>query len=260
MEINERIKFLRTNVVKNEVGKKYSQEEFASKMNLKIGVLKNIEYNLTTPKEHVIKLICKEYNVRENWLLYGEEPIFNDENEEVNILNLLKNKNINPLIIEIIKDYILLSKDKKEEINKYINKLLTPLRIEKAKEKAKETLEELKTEETYKIKLYETPVSAGEGVYLNDIEPFETIVTNNLEADFAVKIKGDSMEPLYHDGEIVYIKAQNTIENDKIGIFEYDGQIYIKKYKNGYLISLNENYPPIKIEDSCHFRICGLVL
>ena len=120
------------------------------------------------------------------------------------------------------------------------------------------------------IKIYDTPVSAGKGSFINDYEPFDIIKVNlktcpqARRCDFALKVRGDSMEPYYYDGDIVFVKEQPSLDNGQIGIFIYEDEAYIKKYslqEDGvYLISLNKNYPPIKIDENNAFKICGLVL
>lgn len=52
-----------------------SQEEFAQKANRTRSEIKNIEYNVTIPKEEVIASVCKTYNVDRLWLETGSgEP------------------------------------------------------------------------------------------------------------------------------------------------------------------------------------------
>ena len=120
------------------------------------------------------------------------------------------------------------------------------------------------------INLYEIPASAGTGMLITDDVPYDikqidlTIAPQARKADFALYVRGDSMEPNYYDGDIVFVKEQPYIDNGQIGIFIYDNETYIKKYsikEDGvYLISLNKKYPPIKIEENVIFKTCGIVL
>ena len=66
----------------------------------------------------------------------------------------------------------------------------------------------------------------------------------NSEADFAVRIAGDSMEPYIHDDSIVLVKRGATIFDGDIGLFFVDGDMKCKQYcqdylGNVYLFSLN---------------------
>ena len=57
-------------------------------------------------------------------------------------------------------------------------------------------------------------VSAGTGVLLDD-DAWEEIQVPDTEeaqkADFALRIAGDSMEPIYHDGDIVLVRKNRYL-------------------------------------------------
>lgn len=115
------------------------------------------------------------------------------------------------------------------------------------------------------IKLYELPVSAGYGNLLTDETiPYKEIHVKNRNADYALKISGDSMEPEILNGEIVLVKKQSTINSGQIGIFLYDDEIRCKKFnkrkKNISLISLNKKYEPINISSNKKFDVLGMVI
>ena len=67
----------------------------------------------------------------------------------------------------------------------------------------------------------------------------------NKNADYVIGVRGDSMEPEYSDGDIVYVQKTDHIEIGDIGIFQKGNNIYIKKAGENGLISLNPNYPPL---------------
>lgn len=92
MEIYERIKLLRKNYLK------MSQETFGEKLGVSRSVIKNIELNVLARPEQklsLIKLICKEFNVNEDWLLNGNGDMFvNDEAEYINLIdNIMAGEN-----------------------------------------------------------------------------------------------------------------------------------------------------------------------
>lgn len=75
-----------------------------------------------------------------------------------------------------------------------------------------------------------------------DEEPFEEYETDQ-DADFAVRISGDSMEPELHDGEIVLCKKRKP-KDGEIAVISVNGSILVKQYicdsfGNLYLRSLN---------------------
>ena len=67
--INERIKELRHTL-------KLTQQEFADKIGIKRGAIANYEIGRNTPINSVVSLICREFNVNENWLRNGSGNMF----------------------------------------------------------------------------------------------------------------------------------------------------------------------------------------
>lgn len=117
-----------------------------------------------------------------------------------------------------------------------------------------------------RIRLYDARVSAGHGDFL-DSDYYATIEVPTRDAkgaDFAVTVSGDSMEPAFHDHDMVYVHQQETLADGEIGIFSLNDSAYIKKLKNDsdgtFLISLNQKYAPIPVHlDRDDFRILGKV-
>lgn len=73
MEMHERIKELRKNYLH------LSQEAFGKRLGVSRSVINNIERNcLARPdqKLSLIKLMCKEFNINEEWLLHGVGPMY----------------------------------------------------------------------------------------------------------------------------------------------------------------------------------------
>lgn len=86
---------------------------------------------------------------------------------------------------------------------------------------------------------------AGNGFYFDDI-PTETIEAPYLEgAEFIVGVNGDSMEPTYKDGDLVYVEKRQIIETGEIGIFIVNNECFIKEAGEEGLISHNPKYPMI---------------
>lgn len=112
------------------------------------------------------------------------------------------------------------------------------------------------------IPLYDLPVSAGSGSFLDgdSYELLEYDSTVPAETTFAVRIFGDSMSPRFVDGQIIYVKQQPTLDDGEIGIFMLNGSAYCKKLSGGRLLSINTKYQPINISNFDDFRIYGKVL
>jgi len=117
-----------------------------------------------------------------------------------------------------------------------------------------------------KIRLFDIPASAGLGNFLDgdnftELEVGEEVPEN---ADFGIRISGDSMEPRFVNGQIVWVQKQEILNNGEIGIFFLDGNAYCKKLQDDekglYLISLNSKYEPIAITENQTFKIFGKVV
>lgn len=109
-------------------------------------------------------------------------------------------------------------------------------------------------------------VSAGTGQRLSDSDDWDEIEIPDTpearRADFCLTIYGNSMEPVYYDGDIVLVKQQNAVERGQIGIFIIEGSGYIKKFGGDRLISLNDQYDDIMFSDydPDDIRCSGLVI
>lgn len=53
-----------------------SQDEFGRRLGVTRGAVTNIELNKVDPKPLFVNLICREFNVNENWLRTGEGEMF----------------------------------------------------------------------------------------------------------------------------------------------------------------------------------------
>ena len=113
------------------------------------------------------------------------------------------------------------------------------------------------------IDLYDLPVSAGTGMYITDMD--STVISipvtpQSESANYALRIKGNSMEPKYRDGDILLIEETDNIEYGELGIFILDGDGYFKKYEGDRLVSLNPEYAPIMLDDFDSITLCGRVV
>ena len=127
-------------------------------------------------------------------------------------------------------------------------------------------LREILTPPTRSLPLYSLAVSAGTGQFL-DGEDYEMVEVGQEVPEgshFGVRVAGDSMEPRFHNGEIVWVRQQRSLMTGEIGIFLYDGSAYLKQLvaREGRvaLHSLNPHYEDIFISDALPLRVLGKVL
>lgn len=115
------------------------------------------------------------------------------------------------------------------------------------------------------IPLYDLPVSAGTGQFLDSAE-YELIEADDTvppTATFAVRVSGDSMTPRFVDRQIVYVRQQQTLKRGECGIFLLNGDAYCKLLtgeKGPELKSINPKYSPIRVGDADEFRVLGKVV
>lgn len=116
------------------------------------------------------------------------------------------------------------------------------------------------------LPLYDIAVSAGTGNFLEEGN-FKMISVPDYvpgSADFALRISGNSMEPLYRDKQIIWVKEVPVVRDGEIGIFLYDGnaycKIFVEEQDGVYLRSMNEAYDDIPVNENNVFKVFGKVV
>ena len=113
--MNERIKKLRKEL-------KLTQQEFSDKLHIKRNTLANYEIGRNEP---IVALICKTYNVNEEWLRSGEGDMFlelpEEDEEAAYVSELLEDSDndLYKLIKEIMHTYHDLTPKSKEVIRDF---------------------------------------------------------------------------------------------------------------------------------------------
>ena len=161
--------------------------------------------------------------------------------------------------------YRRLSPERQEEARRSMNRQLRSQNIVKMEEiqKAQDLYESL-GEEFEDIGLY-GEVSAGTGVWVSD-EPVEIIKypVPVPHHDIALRVNGNSMEPMFHDGDVVFVKKTPEVHHGSIIIIIVNDNAYIKKlYRRGSevrLISLNPQYEDIILNPDDTIEIIGNVI
>lgn len=104
MEPYERIRQLRKKILNMTL------EEFSTKIHISRSNLGNIETGRIALTERVLLDICRTFHVRQNWIINGDEPIFEENND--------------PLDVKILKLYSLLTNENKKYLYGYMQRLL----------------------------------------------------------------------------------------------------------------------------------------
>ncbi len=92
-------------------------------------------------------------------------------------------------------------------------------------------------------------IACGTPVLANENLEGEVTVPENICADFALRCKGDSMiDARIHNGDIVYIRQQPTVENGEIAAVLIDEEATLKRVyisdNTITLVACNSKYQP----------------
>lgn len=108
MTINDRVKLLRTTL-------KMTQKDFGQRTTLAQTYLSQIEKGDRDVTEKIFKIICSEFDVNEYWLRTGEGKMF-IEPETISLDDYAKKHNMSDLDFRIIKAYLSLDENVRENI------------------------------------------------------------------------------------------------------------------------------------------------
>lgn len=105
-----------------------TQEKFAERLNIKRNTLANYEIGRNEPIDAVVSLICREFNVNEDWLRTGQGDMYDIPLDDTAIAasNILENEDVPfyDTIKRIIQIYEKLDSDAQDVINKEIEDFL----------------------------------------------------------------------------------------------------------------------------------------
>lgn len=212
------------------------QVEVSKATGIKITTLSNYENNVSTPSEQNLYKLMETLKCDANYLFEWEEE------EKINLSYAEKQK--------IIK-YRELDNSGKRAVDSILDieydRCTTP------------------PEETEVIYLSKSILraSAGTGNWLDEQQLVTVAVVNTptaRKANFVIEVDGDSMEPLYSNGDNVLVNTKAEVSVGDIGIFIVDGNGYIKKLGENRLISVNPEYDDIFPTEYSDFRCVGKVL
>lgn len=222
--------------------KKLKQKELAKRTGISESAISDWKKKGTNPAAENISAIADFLEVSLEYLVTGKEKSLSLPDDELELLTYYKEL-------------------PEREQMKLIGRASALAEVYKEQVEAEEP-----EEPTIEIRHSFYRVSAGTGYNLNDDDQWDTIEVPDTpeanKADFALTISGDSMEPVYYDGDIVLVKSQPAIDNGEIGIFIIEDNGYIKKYGGDKLISLNAKYDDIMFSDydPDDIRCMGLVI
>ncbi|MGK4109686.1 XRE family transcriptional regulator [Enterococcus cecorum] len=104
-------------------------------------------------------------------------------------------------------------------------------------------------------------VSAGTGEWQDgnlkeEVEYDGTIPTH----DYVVRVNGDSMQPLFEDNQILFVRKTSEVRDGQIIVCTLNNETYVKKIMGNRLVSLNKKYKDILINEYDDFKVVGVVV
>ncbi len=264
MEYIDRIKKIKSK-------KKITNEQLSEMTGIPLGTLSKIMAEISdSPKFSNILAICEALGCSVNYIVTGEPDNDNNYTLESGEIRLIENyRQLDNHGRELVA--LVLNKET-ERITKASYGIGTE---NAAPSKTARILTPKKAKSTYipsavsvngrrSISLYDMSVSAGRGMYLDSDTAEEINIPDTAKtqtADYALRIRGDSMEPKYHNGDILLIQDCDSVEAGELGIFVLDGEGYFKQFGGDRLISLNPEYGDIMLKDftsaECYGKVVG---
>ena len=163
--MNTRLRELRKNLLN------LTLKDFGNKISLSPGALGDIENGRRILQDRHIKLICQTFNVNEDWLRNGNEPIFIENNNDIYINELVKKYNINSEEINILKRLINLDENTRNKIVNFIFEIVKE-NIDKIDDNKILQFSNIANEKT-KI------VARGKGITYEDKSKIDEIIENS---------------------------------------------------------------------------------
>lgn len=226
-----------------------TQEELAKLLGVTKGAVANYENETSHPKEPIMYKMFDALNVDANYL-------FQD------VVNLPSKKNDVTLAeYEHIKKYRGLDDTGRKHIDIIMD--WETFRVQQL-QKAETTVIDFQSHTNGHLVTYYRSASAGTGVFILGNEASEQLsipdTPENRVVDYAIGVSGDSMEPDYHDGDIVLVSQRVEMYHGDVGIFIINNKAYIKEYGETELVSRNPDAPNIQISEYDNIVCMGKVI
>lgn len=101
-----------------------TQQKFADRLGVKGNTISQYESGRNAPVDSVISLICREFNVNEDWLRTGKGDMFAPESA-IDLGEYAKRHGMTRLETEILKAYLELAPDVRESLLQHFKERLT---------------------------------------------------------------------------------------------------------------------------------------
>ena len=226
-----------------------TSEQLCERLGIKGGSYRNYERNDRKPDYDTLVKLADYYGVSTDYILgrpNAKAP--KDPFDEIETIDEMEK--------DLIKEWLNLDEKSRKSFLDVLRKIVLKeeARNKPVIEKAKYLLRHLSCHK----------VSAGTGFNFNDDDDWQEAEVYEVPevhtADFAVEVDGDSMEPVYCDGDILLVKSTPVIDRGDVGVFTLNSCGYVKELGKNQLISYNEKYKPINFSADDDMTCWGKVL
>lgn len=235
--------YLISKLKEGRLNKGLKQSDVTNLTGIKNTTLSNYENGITEPDIDTFLQLCELYGLDYAAILgeaYGLSVVGSDFD-------------IKPSEIEHVKKYRALDDTGRNHVNNILDWETDRIRQLQQKDPCVANFESY-TAPKRLISYYYKNASAGTGQIIFDNPPSEDIEIPDIPkyrcVSYAIGVNGNSMEPVYHDGDILLVEATREIQIGQIGIFQLNGECFVKKLGKEELISLNEDYDNIPLNES----------
>lgn len=226
------------------------QEKFG--ISLQKSTLSQYINDIQSPDQDRIYLLAKTLNVGEAWLMGFDVDSYRvpDEERQIESIESKISKEVSKLTEKRKKNVLTYAKEQLEEQNNTKDNIVD--------------FNDYKDNKVNEASVYGY-ASAGTGEQLFDEPKFKVNVKGYIPPhDLALQVNGDSMEPVFRNGEIIFVEKTHDIKNGQIGVFIINGEAYVKKVRveddRLTLISLNKNYKDLHFYQNEGIQLVGKVI
>lgn len=219
------------NIKRLRTEKGLNMRETANLLNIPYTTYVNYEKGTREPNSEMLVRLADFYNTTVDYLLEREISTTSK-----------KAPSVSDEAMRMARDY-----DKLDNWGRQAVRDLTDTELARMEDEARFMNGAMLEEEPKIINLYAEPAAAGIAVPTMgvDFEPYTLKPDDPQGAAFAVRLQGDSMEPYFPDGSIVFVNHDAMVNGD-IGIFCVDSGTVCKQYYHDplgmvYLFSLNRD-------------------
>lgn len=237
-----------------------TQRDVYERLGIKNTTLSAYETGLNEPSIDTFIRLCNLYNVNFADIL-GEVYGFPIQG------NSLK---IRSSEVSMVRDYRDLDEDGQDFVKSVLRREKNRTSLVKKQTISTPSVEEQTTQihkGNFQQKVYDyyMSASAGTGVFMFDDTCGDKVtiasdVPGAKEADYLIKISGNSMEPDYFDGEVALVSKFSQVKVGDVGIFVIDGSAYIKEYAKTELVSRNPKAENVKVSEYSNIVCMGKVV